>query len=141
MRRLVLDMSVIVAGLRSRRGAALALLRLIGERLITPLAAPALFLEYEEVLKRPEQRLATGLSIEQIDFFLAALSDAIEPVELHYRWRPQVQDPADEMVLEVAINGRADALVTHNVRDFEGGASRFAIPLLRPAEVLKRMRT
>jgi len=85
MQRVVLDTLVIVAGLRSRRGAAQALLRLIGERLITPLAAPALFLEYEEVLKRPEQRLATGLSIEQIDLFLAALSDAIEPVELHYR--------------------------------------------------------
>ena len=65
----------------------------------------------------------------------------IEPVELHYRWRPQVRDPADEMVLEVAINGRADALVTHNVRDFAGVARRFGIPLLRPGEVLKRIWT
>jgi putative PIN family toxin of toxin-antitoxin system len=141
MRRLVLDTSVILAGLRSRGGASQALLRLVGERVVTPLAAPALFLEYEEVLKRPEQRIATGLSIEQLDLFLAALSDAIEPVELHYRWRPQVRDPADEMVLEVAINGRADALVTHNVRDFAGVARRFGIPLLRPGEVLKRIWT
>ena len=117
------------------------MLRLVRERLVTPLAAPALFLEYEEVLKRPEQCLATGLSTEQVDLFLAALSDAIEPVELHYRWRPQVRDPADEMVLEVAINGRADALVTHNVRDFADVASRFGIRLLRPAEVLKRIGT
>jgi putative PIN family toxin of toxin-antitoxin system len=141
MRRLVLDTSIITAGLRSRRGASQALLRLVGERLVTPLAVPALFLEFEDVLKRPEQRLATGLSIEQVDLFLAALSDAIEPVELHYRRRPQVRDPADEMVLEVAINGRADALVTHNVRDFEAAAGRFGILLLRPAEVLKRIRT
>lgn len=77
MLRLVLDTSVITAGLRSWRGASQALLRLIGERLITPLAAPALFLEYEDVLKRAEQRLATGLSIQQVDEFLAALSDAI----------------------------------------------------------------
>jgi predicted nucleic acid-binding protein len=97
-------------------------------------------LEYEDVLKRPAQRLATGLSIEQVDLFLAALSDAIEPVELHFRWRPQVRDAADEMVLEVAINGQADALVTHNIRDFSGAADRFGIQVLRPAEVLKRIR-
>jgi putative PIN family toxin of toxin-antitoxin system len=137
--RLVLDTSVIVAGLRSRRGASQALLRLVGDRLVTPCAAPALFLEYEDVLKRAEQRLATGLSIEQVDSFLAALSDAIEPVELHYRWRPQVRDPADEMVLEVAINGRADALVTHNVRDFADVAARFGIRLMRPTDVLTRI--
>lgn len=141
MRRLVLDTSIIMAGLRSRRGASQALLRLVGERLVIPLAAPALFLEYEDVLKRPEQRLATGLSIEQVDLFLAALSDAIEPVELHFRWRPQVRDPADEMLLEIAINGQADALVTHNIRDFSGVADRFGIQVLRPAEVLKRIRT
>jgi putative PIN family toxin of toxin-antitoxin system len=141
MRRLALDTSIITAGLRSRRGASQALLRLVGERLVIPLAAPALFLEYEDVLKRPEQRLATGLSIEQVDLFLAALSDAIEPVELHFRWRPQVRDPADEMLLEIAINGQADALVTHNIRDFAGAADRFGVQVLRPAEVLKRIRT
>ncbi len=141
MRRLVLDASVLVAGLRSRNGASHALLRLIGERHVTPLAAPALFLEYEDVLKRLEQQPASGLSIEQADLFLAALSDAIEPVDLHYRWRPQVRDPADEMVLEVAINGRADALVTHNIRDFAGVAGRFGVLLLTPTEVLKRIRT
>jgi putative PIN family toxin of toxin-antitoxin system len=140
MWRLVLDTSVITAGLRSRNGASQALLRLVAERLVTPLGAPALFLEYEDVLKRPAQRLATGLSIEQVDLFLAALSDAIEPVELHFRWRPQVRDAADEMVLEVAINGQADALVTHNIRDFSGAADRFGIQVLRPAEVLKRIR-
>jgi putative PIN family toxin of toxin-antitoxin system len=121
-------------------GASQALLRLVAERLVTPLGAPALFLEYEDVLKRPAQCLASGLSIEQVDLFLAALSDAIEPVELHFRWRPQVRDAADEMVLEVAINGQADALVTHNIRDFSGAADRFGIQVLRPAEVLKRIR-
>lgn len=95
-------------------------------------------MEYEDILKRPEQRLATGLSIEQVDLFLAALSDAIE---LHFRWRPQMRDAADEMVLEVAINGRAGALVTHNIRDFSDAAGRFGIQVLRPAEVLKRIRT
>jgi hypothetical protein len=32
-------------------------------------------------------------------------------------WRPQLADPADELVLEAAVNGRASAIVTHNVPD------------------------
>jgi DNA-binding transcriptional MocR family regulator len=54
----------------------------------------------------------------------------IEPVEVHFQWRPQSRDPNDEMVLEAAINGRADALVTYNVADFAGPAERFRISVL-----------
>ena len=78
MRRVVLDTSVVVAGLRSRSGAANAILRLVAERRLVPLASPPLFLEYEEVLKRPEHRLAHGLSEEQVDEFLAELAALIE---------------------------------------------------------------
>jgi predicted nucleic acid-binding protein len=101
---------------------------------------PPLFLEYEDVLKRPEHRLAHGLTPEAIDEFLAELAALIEPVEVHFQWRPQSRDPNDEMVLEAAINGRAHALVTYNVADFAHAAERFRISVLRPAELLKKVR-
>ena len=104
------------------------------------LATPPLFLEYEDVLKRPEQRLAHGLTPETIDEFLAELAALVEPVEVHFLWRPQVQDPNDEMVLEAAINGQADALVTYNVAAFALAGERFAIPIVRPADLLKKVR-
>jgi predicted nucleic acid-binding protein len=97
-------------------------------------------LEYEEVLKRPEHRLVHGLSPEQIDEFLAELAALIEPVELHFQWRPQTPDPNDEMVLETAINGRANALVTYNVADFAVAAKRFKISVLSPADLLKKVK-
>src|SRR6267143_2206314 len=131
MRRIVLDTSVVVAGFRTRFGAANAVLRLVGERRLILLATPPLFLEYEDVLKRPEHRLAHGLALEQIDDLLAELAALIEPVELHFQWRPQVRDPGDEMVLEAAINGDADALVTYNVADFAVAADRFGVSVLR----------
>jgi len=140
MRRVVLDTSIVVAALRTRKGAGNAVLRLVAERRLRPLATPPLFLEYEDVLKRAEQRLAHGLSLEQVDEFLAELAALVEPVELHFMWRPQLRDPGDEMVLEAAINGDADALITYNVSDFVVAAERFGVKVLRPAEVLKMVK-
>lgn len=140
MRRVVLDTSVIVAALRTRRGAANEVLRGVAVRRLLLLATPPLFLEYEEVLKRPEQRLVHGLALETIDEFLAELAALIEPVEVHFLWRPQVRDPSDEMVFEAAINGRADALVTYNVRHFALASERFKILIFRPAELRREVK-
>src|SRR5713226_213821 len=93
MRRVVLDTSVVVSGLRSSLGAANAVLRLVAQRRLIPLATPPLFLEYEDVLKRSEQRLAHGLTLEMVDEFLAEFAALVEPVEVRFLWRPQVRDP------------------------------------------------
>src|SRR5580700_10901150 len=140
MRRIVLDTSVMVAGLRTQFGAGNAVLRLVAKRRLVALATPPLFLEYEDVLKRPEHRLAHGLTPAEIDEFLAELAALIEPVEVHFQWRPQTRDPNDEMVLEAAINGEADAVVTYNVADFAEAAERFEISVLRPAELLRKVK-
>jgi predicted nucleic acid-binding protein len=103
-------------------------------------ATPPLFLEYEDVLKRPEHRLAHGLTPEEIDEFLAELAALIEPVDVHFQWRPQTRDPNDEMVLEAAINGQADAVVTYNIGDFAEAGERFEISVMHPAELLKKVR-
>ncbi len=138
--RIVLDTSVVVAALRTRLGAGNAVLRLVADRRLVLLATPPLFLEYEEVLKRPEQRLAHGLAPPQVDEFLAELAALIEPVEVHFQWRPQARDPNDEMVLEAAINGQAEALVTYNVRDFAFAGERFGIAVFSPSELLKKVK-
>ena len=75
---------------------------------------------------------------DALDGFLPAFASASEAVEVHYKWRPQVRDPGDEMVLEAAINGRAAALVTHNLRDLADAGKTFGIPVIHPAEALKR---
>lgn len=139
MLRAVLDTDVIVTALRSRQGGSNAVLRRAARREFLPLVTQALFLEYEAVLKRPEQCAAHGLNDRELDRFLAALASTCAPVEVSFRWRPQLSDPNDEMVLEAAVNGRADRLVTHNVRDFHKGAERFGLRVLRPGEFLKEL--
>ena len=90
MLKVVLDTDVIVAALRSKSGGSNALLREIAYKRIIPLVTVALLLEYEAVLKRPEQRLAHGLGLDAIDRFLAALASTCQGVEVSFRRRPQL---------------------------------------------------
>ena len=138
--RVVLDTSVVAAGLRSQLGASNLILMAVAEGRFQPLVSTAMFLEYEAVLMRAEQRLATGMSEDDVQGFLAALASAAQPVEISFSWRPQLRDPSDESILEAAVNGQAVAIVTHNVRDFDPGASRFDIRVLTPRGFLKEIR-
>lgn len=87
-----------------------------------------------------EHRLSSGLSGREVDVFLTAVLALTEPVETHFLWRPQLRDPGDEMVLEAAVNGRADALVTFNRRDFGTVPSQFGVEVLLPREAIRRIK-
>ena len=135
----LIDTNVIIAALRSRRGASNALLIELLRGKAAWLCSVPLFLEYEEVMMRPEFRLDTGHGEPALARFLTDITSVIEPVGLHFLWRPQLSDPKDEMVLEAAVNGGADALVTHNARHFRDAADRFGISIATPRDILERM--
>lgn len=139
--RVTLDTNVLVAGLRSRRGASHAVLRhWLAGRFLACASVP-LWVEYEATLKRDEIAAAHGLATGEIDSLLDAWAVHVDPVELHYTWRPQLRDPKDEMVLETALNGRAEALVTFNAADFAKAAGKFGVPLWHPRDLLRRLET
>jgi putative PIN family toxin of toxin-antitoxin system len=130
---LVIDTNILVSALRSRLGASFALVQAIRAGTIKMACTPALFLEYEDVLKRPSQLEDFELMIEDIDDILNDLATFIVPVNTHYQWRPQLRDPSDEMVLEAAVNASAHAIVTFNFRDF-GPAEKFGVHVLTPQQ-------
>ncbi|HTT75883.1 MAG TPA: PIN domain-containing protein [Candidatus Binataceae bacterium] len=137
---MILDTDVIVAAMRSPRGASAAILRAARRGRPTLLLTVALALEYEATCGQAEHRLASGLSAQEVEIFVNGIIAMAEAVETHFLWRPQLRDPGDEMVLEAAVNGRADALVTFNVRDFGAVPSRFGIEVLLPREAIGRVR-
>src|SRR5208282_462954 len=135
--RCVLDTNVIVAGMRSSRGASAALLMAARRSELTLVANVALALEYEAICLMAEHRMAAGLSQQQVGIFLDAVLAMVDPVETHFMWRPQLRDPADEFVLEAAVNGQAAAIATLNQRDFGATPATFGIEVLLPAELLR----
>ena len=138
MRACVLDTDVLVAAFRSDTGASRHVLEAARSRRFNLLLSVPLMLEYESVLTRPEHLVASGATREDVFAVLDKLAFVAKRVELVIRTRPLLSDPNDEMVLETAINGRADAIVTFNDRDFRPAASRFC-SVLRPVEVVRQL--
>jgi putative PIN family toxin of toxin-antitoxin system len=129
--RVVLDTNVIVAAFRSRTGASRVIVEAALRGRFALLLSVPLALQYEEVLTRPKQLSAIQLTAEEVRQVLRSLFSICKPVEIRYLWRPHLRDPDDELVLEAAINGRADCMVTFNLRDFVEAGS-FNLQVLRP---------
>src|SRR5713226_5475739 len=138
--KVVLDTDVIVAAMRSPGGASAEILRKARQDRVTLLVSVPLAMEYEAICSEAEHRLAAGLSERKVGIFLDAVVAMAEPVKTHFLWRPQLRDAGDEMVLEAAVNGRADLLVTFNVRDFGTAPARFGIELLLPREAIRKVK-
>jgi len=137
----VLDTDVMVAALRSDTGASRWLLRSALERRrgLTLILSVPLLIEYEAVLTRPEHLKAAGLSVADVESLLDAVAETAEPVRLAYLWRPTLPDADDDMVLEAAVNGRAEGIVTFNRRDFGAPAEQFGILVLSPGDAVRRL--
>ena len=136
----VLDTSVVVAALRSRRGASRQLLLGALTRRFELLLSVPLLLEYEAVLTRTDQLTAFGIGRRDVERLMDDITAVARPVRLSYRWRPQLSDAKDDMVLETAVNGNADAVVTFDQADFGPLSERFDCRVILPREALRELR-
>jgi len=131
--RVVVDTNVVVAGLRSRRGAAFRLLSEIGKgRFEIALSVP-LVLEYEDALLRHSK--VTNLGQADVDAVLDYFCKVAHPQQIFYLWRPLLPDPKDDLLLELAVAARCQSIITYNTRDFVG-AERFGVGVLEPGPFL-----
>lgn len=137
MRRVVLDTNVLVAGLRSRRGASFQLLEKLGgdAPAFQPCLSVPLVLEYESALRKVE-----GIEKADTEALVDYLCSIGDLREIYFLWRPFLRDPADEMVLEVGVEANAEAIVTHNLRDFAGVREQFGIRVITPGTFLRELR-
>ncbi|MBT3295595.1 MAG: putative toxin-antitoxin system toxin component, PIN family [Verrucomicrobia bacterium] len=132
--RVVIDTNVLVSGLRSRRGMSYRMLSFLGGRLYRPVVTVPLVVEYEKSLCDPRTEVPfSAIDIERYLSFVCSVSDCRK---VHFLWRPFLRDPKDDMVLEAAVSGRCEYIVTFNLRDFRD-IGKFGIVAITPGDFLK----
>jgi putative PIN family toxin of toxin-antitoxin system len=117
--KLVIDTNVFISALISPKGASRTLLRSCLQGQYQPLMGTALFLEYESILSRSEVMARCPLPKADIETLLAALMSVSQWIQVYYLWRPNLRDEADNHLIELAIAGNAEAIVTQNLKDFQ----------------------
>ena|SRR5205807_1643359 len=134
--QVVLDTNVLVAALRSRRGASFELLRLVGDDRWQLHLSTALLLEYEAVARREAKQF--WLQPELVEAVLDHICANAEEHAISFRWRPFLSDPDDDFILELAVAAKAQYIVTHNVQDF-AGVENFGLEAITPAQMLLKL--
>ena len=135
--KIILDTNVLYAGLYSSEGASFQILRAIERGQIQIILSTTLLFEYEDILNR--KKLELGLSEQQIEAIFDNLCRLSDHQKIYYLWRPFLQDPKDDHILEVAVASQTNNIVTHNIKDFKG-IDQFGIRALTPKELLKEIK-
>jgi len=138
MSRIVIDTSVLISALIGKAGPSREVVRqcLLGRH--RALMSTALFLEYESVSYRQEILDRCPLSIEQIKDLLVSIYSVCELIQIHYLWRPNLRDEGDNFLVELAVAGNADVIITNNIRDLRGAELQFeGLKIQKPKDFLR----
>ena len=132
--RVILDTNVILAAMRSQTGASHRLLLTIGDPRWQSVITPALMYEYEDVARRPGY--VPGLSAQDITNILDLIYQQSHRQMVWFSWRPLSSDPDDDAILEAAIAGGCDFVLSFNERHLRV-AREFGIEVIKPADLLR----
>jgi len=131
---IIIDTNVLIAALRSKKGASFRVLSLVGTNKFEPHDSVALVLEYENVVQR--HRAELGLSQDDVSVLIDSLCSLAKHHQIYFLWRPSLPDANDELILELAVSAQCDYIVTHNLSDFKG-VEKFGISAVTPGAFLK----
>ena len=136
----MVDTNVLVGTMLGRQGNNVQIVRACLKGTLQPFIGEALFLQYEDVLSRTELFLRSPLSRRERTELFAAFLSVCEWVPLYFSWRPNLRDEGDNHLVELAIAGGADAIVTHNAKDFQDAELRFPdLRIISPQELLQEL--
>lgn len=135
--KIVLDTNILVAAARSQQGASYLLMQLIPDDRFQICLSLPLYLEYQDVLTRTENQ-GKLFTPKQIVGFIRYLASQAHLQEIYFHWRPFLPDANDDMILELAVAAKAEAIVTFNLKDFRG-IETFGITAIKPGDFLAKI--
>lgn len=136
LQKIVIDTNIVISAMLSNRGAAFKLISLIRNQKFKYVLSVPLVLEYEDVLKRKDSKIT--LSQEAINNILDRLCYHAELRDIFYLWRPFLNDPKDDLVLELAVESNCNSIVTYNLKDFEN-IDKFGLKAVTPKTFLQQI--
>lgn len=136
--RYLIDTCVLVSALRSSAGASHIVLKAVLDGTLPVLMHYKLLAEYRSVLFRPEQLSLFSQSEYELERLLAYLVAIAIESKVRYLWRPNLSDPGDDFVLEIAVSGQPATIVTHNIKDFKRGELYFPEVMIRTPQYIVR---
>jgi putative PIN family toxin of toxin-antitoxin system len=137
--RVVIDTNVFV-GACMGVGASNAVVRACLEQRLVPLMGVALLTEFEATPGRDELFARSRLDAAERSVLLDTFLALCEWTRVYFLWRPNLKDESDNHLIELAVAGDADVVVTRNLRDLRGAELRFEpLRILSPEDFLKEL--
>ncbi len=136
LQKIVIDTNIIVSAMLSNKGVAFKLISLIGKQKFKYVLSVPLVMEYEDVLKRKDSKIT--LSQEAINNILDRLCYHAGLRDIFYLWRPFLNDPKDDLVLELAVESNCNSIVTYNLKDFKN-IDKFGLQAITPKTFLQQI--
>jgi putative PIN family toxin of toxin-antitoxin system len=136
----VMDTNMFVAALKSSGGASRQVLRLCLQQDLSPLMGDKLFLEFSDVLERPELFDSSPATPADREALFHGFLSVCRWVNIYFLWRPNLPDEGDNHLLELAVAGGAECVITHNVSDFTGELRFPGLQILTPGQYLRMKR-
>ena len=133
--KIVIDTNVLFTALKSCRGASYKLVSFLSEKIFSIAISVPLIIEYEDVLKRGN---LPDFDEKDINNFIDFFCHIGDQQDIFFLWRPFLTDPSDDLVLEVAVAGNCDAIITYNKRHFKN-VEKFGLRILDPKEFLTEL--
>ena len=138
--RIVVDTNVFISGLTSPAGLNRQVIRACLEGKAKPLMGSALFNEYEDLMARPETLARCPLPVDRCEMLLDAFLSCCEWIRIYFLWRPNLCDESDNHLIELAVAGGAEAIITNNLRDLHSGELAFpSLKFLTPSQFLTNL--
>ena len=138
MTKIVVDTSVVISALIGKIGPSREILRQCLQGKYQPLISNTLFLEYEDVSLRPKIQKQCPLDESEIQELLKAFYSVCVWVPIYYLWRPNLKDEGDNFLIELAVAGNAEIIVTNNIKDLDSAELSFEnLRIYKPEQLLR----
>ncbi|MGK7955039.1 MAG: putative toxin-antitoxin system toxin component, PIN family [Crocosphaera sp.] len=136
--KIVIDTSVFISSLIGSLGPSRQLIRLCLKGEYQPLMGNALFCEYESVINRSQIIAKCPLTQEEIIILFQAFLSVSQWVNIHFLWRPNLRDEADNHLIELALAGNASLIATNNLKEFQNSNLLFpSLSILKPEQIIR----